>query len=299
MKVNKNIFIKGSPTLCSNCKSSAVIQSTTSISKRTSKTTSETTKMEANTSKTATSASETIKSESTASENMTKKSEFTTTDTTLSTDDFLTHYWPICYGTMLDVIDTAHMTQGSSTYFTKDRFDTENAALALNGGWTQVPSGIYFDTPEFTISVWILPQQVGRWARVIDFGNGPASANIILAISNFLNTQPSLVIYTESNAKYKPMSYETVSIGVWQFLTATFNSTDSLLYLNGQLKANFSDSYLNLTSIQRTKCFIGKSNWNWDGHSYSVIDELRFYNKSLTQKEIVQLMNQNETGYFL
>jgi len=56
---------------------------------------------------------------------------------------------------MFDVIDVAHMTQGSSTYFTTDRFGNANAALALNGGWTQVPSGIYFDTPEFTISVWI------------------------------------------------------------------------------------------------------------------------------------------------
>jgi hypothetical protein len=273
-------------------------ESTTSTSESTTST-SEITKGETPLSEIESTTSEntTKKSETTKRESATSTSEITTMDTTLSTDKYLTHYWPICYSTMLDVIETAHMTQGSSTFFITDRFGNENGALALNGGFTQVPSGIYFDTPEFTISVWILPQQVGRWARVIDFGNGPASANIILAISNFLNLQPSLVIYTESNAIYKTMSYETVLIDKWQFLTATFNSTDSLIYLNGTLKANFSHGYLNLTSIQRPNCFIGKSNWVADGYSNSIIDELRFYNKSLTQKEIIQLMNQNETGY--
>jgi hypothetical protein len=64
------------------------------------------------------------------------------------------------------------MTQGNATYFTLDRFGNQNSALALNGGWTHVPPGIYFDTPEFTISVLVYPQQAGYNSKVIDFGNG-------------------------------------------------------------------------------------------------------------------------------
>ena len=85
---------------------------------------------------------------------------------------FLTHYWPICKDQMLDVIGSAHMTQGNFTSFTTDRFGYANSALALNGGWTQVPPGIYLDTPEFTISVWIFPQNTESWSRVFDFANG-------------------------------------------------------------------------------------------------------------------------------
>jgi hypothetical protein len=62
----------------------------------------------------------------------------------LLTDQYLTHYWPIQNGLMNDEIGTAHMTQGSDTYFTLDRFEYENSALALNGGWTQVASGVFF-----------------------------------------------------------------------------------------------------------------------------------------------------------
>jgi hypothetical protein len=83
----------------------------------------------------------------------------------------LTHYWPICNSQMKDVIGNSDMTQGNLTTFTSDRFGNVNSALALNGGWSKVPSGIYFDSPEFTISVWVFPQQVGYWSRIIDFGN--------------------------------------------------------------------------------------------------------------------------------
>jgi hypothetical protein len=63
----------------------------------------------------------------------------------LTTDQYLTHYWPISNGAMLDQIGKSHMTQGSSTFFTfftTDRFGNANSALALNGGWTQVPAGV-------------------------------------------------------------------------------------------------------------------------------------------------------------
>ena len=93
---------------------------------------------------------------------------------------------------MKDEIATAHMIQGKFISFTLDRFGKSNSALALNGGWAQVPSGIYFDSPEFTISVWVYPQKVGDWSRIIDFGNGPLSDNIIFALSDGNSLKPIL-----------------------------------------------------------------------------------------------------------
>ncbi len=84
-----------------------------------------------------------------------KQQETITAVMALSTDQYLTHYWPICNCTMKDAIGTADMIQGNLTSFIADRYGKVNSALALNGGWAQVPSGIYFDTPEFTIAVWV------------------------------------------------------------------------------------------------------------------------------------------------
>ena len=103
---------------------------------------------------------------------------------TFSTDSYLTHYWPITSGTMHDVVGNAHMTQGTTpTQYTSDRFGSANEALDLNGGYTQVPSDVYFATA-FTITAWVSPDNVGVWARLVDFGFADQTSSIIVTLAN-------------------------------------------------------------------------------------------------------------------
>jgi hypothetical protein len=217
----------------------------------------------------------------------------------LSTDQYLTHYWPFENGTMRDAIGSAHMAQGSSTSFFADRFGNVNSALALNGGWTQVPAGVYFDSIEFTISVWVYPSNVGLHSRIIDFGNGLDSDNIVLSLSYLNSLKPYFVIYSGSNHIFSTTAYKPITLNQWQFLTATTNGTNARIYLNGTKVAELNfESYIRPYYLLRSNCSIGKSNWNVDGYSNSYLDDLRFYNKMLTQEEINELMNysQNETS---
>ena len=198
---------------------------------------------------------------------------------------------------MLDLIDSAHMTQGSSTNFTSDRFGNSNSALGLNGGWTQVPSGVYFNTPEFTISLWVMPRHCDKSSRIIDFGNGPARDNIVFSISG-AKRLPRLHIYSGENEVIYLESNEAFKADEWQFLTSTFNGTHARIYINGQLTAETIKSY-SLPTLSRSNCYIGKSNWPEDGYSQSFLDDLRFYNKSLTQDEIIELMDEKAAGKIL
>ena len=84
----------------------------------------------------------------------------------------------------------------------------------------------------------------------------------------------------------------------WQFLVATFDGFNSRVYLNGQLTRSLNNTYT-MKTLTRSNCFIGKSNWGGYGFSSSFLDDLRFYNKSLTQTEIQQLMNQVCEKFFL
>ena len=217
---------------------------------------------------------------------------------TNSYDQYLTHYWPICDSTINDEVGSAHISRENISSFASDRFGNGNSALSLNSSWTQVPNGIYFETPEFTISVWVMPQEVGYWARVIDFANGHPLDNIVLS----LNTgggyfQPNFQIYDGNNQVIQLVSTNSPLImGKWQFLTATFNGTVAKLYIDGQLKAFVAKS-LTMRKLVRSQCFIGKSHWSEDGYSMSYLDELRFFNKSLLESEINELMmNNNETS---
>jgi hypothetical protein len=199
---------------------------------------------------------------------------------------------------MKDFIGSADMTQGSLSSFTTDRFGNVKSALALNGGWTQVQAGVYFDSIEFTISVWVYPMNVGSWARIIDFGNGQSADNIVLSLSYSNSLKPDFVILSGSNLIFQTISTKPITLNQWQFLTSTINGTNARIYLNGTLVANIQNYNLPI-HVSRSKCYIGKSNWP-DGYSSSHLDDLRFYYKSLTQEEIIELMNfhHNETSEF-
>jgi hypothetical protein len=228
----------------------------------------------------------------------TTKTSTTTTPTPRIIDQYLTHYWPISDGQMTDKIGGADMTQGSLTTFTTDRFGMPNSALNLNGGWTQVPVGIYFNTVEFSISAWVYPQQVGSNARLFDFGNGQSN-NILVQISDLLKKQPVFAILTGTSLSVYVVSSLNITENTWQFLTFTFNGYSAFIYINGQQAANLTFPILTMSTISRSYCYIGKSAWSVDGYSGSSIDDLRFYNVSLTQSEVIQLMNQNFTGDFM
>jgi hypothetical protein len=198
---------------------------------------------------------------------------------------------------MRDIIGSADMTRGKLTSFIANRFGNLNSALALNGGWTQVPPGIYFNTPEFTISVWVFPSNVGSWSRIIDFGNGSPNINIIFSFSYGNSSNPLIQIFSGLSFPEKILAVSPFKLTQhqWQFVAVTFNGTNTKLFLNGQQTVDTYKSY-NLPTLTRFMCYIGKSNWSTDGNSHSYLDDLRFYNKSLSQEEILELMNQNETG---
>jgi hypothetical protein len=189
---------------------------------------------------------------------------------------------------MKDVIDSKDMEQGNLTSFIEDRFGCPNSALALNGGWTQVLPGIYFDTNEFSISLWIYPSLNGSWSRIIDFGNGDSNDNIILGFSG-TSLNIFLEIWSGSTSVLNIVSSQPLLTSQWQFIAATFNGTNGRIYFNDTLTTTDSfntNGYSLSTNLSRTNCYIGKSNWPADGFSNSFLDDLRFYNKSLTLEEI-------------
>jgi hypothetical protein len=196
---------------------------------------------------------------------------------------------------MKDVIDFKDMVQGNLISFVEDRFGCPNSALALRGGWTQVPSGVYFDTNEFSISVWIHPSY-GYWSRIIDFGNGESNDNIVLGFSD-TSLNIFLEIWSGSFKKMHIVSSQPLITYQWHFIAATFNGTNGRIFFNDTLTTtdSFHSGYSLSTNLSRTNCYIGKSNWPADGYLNSFLDDLRFYNKSLTHEEIIQNF-QNEKG---
>jgi hypothetical protein len=215
---------------------------------------------------------------------------------TIPNDPCLINYWPIFDGNMSDLIGTAHMSQGSLTLFTSDRFGNVNSALALNGGFTQVPAGNYLSMPQFSVAAWVYPSQVGTWARIFDFGtSGSTLTNSIhlCLTSNKLNS-PAFVIYDQT-PKIIGFSQSKMSLeqNKWNFITMTYNGSQLSLFINGTLVNSTQVIASLMPKVQRASNFFGKSHYPTDGVSWSYLDEIRFYNISLTQPQIIDLMNEN------
>jgi hypothetical protein len=215
-----------------------------------------------------------------------------------SNDQYMTHYWPFCSSTMFDEIGDAHMVQISAIKFAPDRFGNANAALNLNGGWTQVPSGFYFNTPSFTISTWIYPQSIGSWARLIDFGNGAFSNNVVFAIGSPTNI-PAFQLCIPSSCSLTLYSSQNLTLSEWQFVAVTYDGYNARIYINSLLTAHLIYNY-SMPNLNTTSNLIGKSNMgNNDGYSASYIDDLRVYNKSLTQNELIKIMYLNTSNWIV
>jgi hypothetical protein len=113
---------------------------------------------------------------------------------------------------------------------------------------------IYFDSPEFTISLWVYPQTVGIWPKVIDFGNGPDGDNLVLTLTDGITQKPVLILYDGSGQLLYEISSQALQLNDWQFLAATFNATFAQMYINGTLLA--SSNSFTMRSLNRTSCLI-------------------------------------------
>jgi hypothetical protein len=81
---------------------------------------------------------------------------------------------------LIDSVRGANLFGGSRYSFVPDRFCSANSAIYFNQGYLQAPSGVYF-SGDFTVTAWIYLKSYKSSSRLIDFGNGVANNNILVA----------------------------------------------------------------------------------------------------------------------
>ena len=202
------------------------------------------------------------------------------------------NYWPI-ENNVNDQVGGANMYNGNSASFTTDRFGSPNSAISLISGYYQVPAGVYFKG-DLTISLWIKSRVLVDWAKIVDFGNKDADENVVISASRVDSGQPSPETYTGTNGRYIT-STTALTIGAWTHLVFTLSGSTGALYMNGLLIGQGSDLFTP-RNINRTLNYIGKDNWNsfldGNGNLWADLDDLRFYNRAMSQAEINYLFLQ-------
>jgi hypothetical protein len=154
--------------------------------------------------------------------------------------------------------------------------------------YVSLPAATYFNG-DFTIECWVYPRSFANWARIIDFGNGAGSNNILLSYTYGTSGAPGF--YVEGQ---QFQATQTLSLNQWSHIAATLNGNTATIYINGI--AAGTATLPKPVNIVRNNCYVGKSNWGGDPNANATFDELRIWNVAKTATEIQASMKMELAG---
>jgi len=166
--------------------------------------------------------------------------------------------------------------------FTTDPQGNVRRALYLNNGYVQVPKGNYFpNRAAFTVAAWVKPHRYNKWSRVLDFGNGAANNNIVLAASTGRSGKPSFHLF-HGRIKIVGCYYpRTIPLNQWTHVASVVNGNKVHNYVNGVLVN--SCNFRNIKTVWYTnRNYIGKSNWGHDALYQGALDRVQILPSALS-----------------
>ena len=191
------------------------------------------------------------------------------------------------------MIGKADLYDGVNAQLTNDRSGRPCSALSLTIGYYKVPNGIYF-TGDFTVMVWVKARSYRTWSRVIDFASAGPSNAFIFALTGDTVGRPTLELYS-SGTTLRVQSTVDLGLNTWVHVACTLAQTSGLIYRNGVAMSTLISAYTaGPQNIIRTLNYVGRSNW-YPGNddTDADFDELKIFNRALTQQEIANEMNNN------
>ena len=202
--------------------------------------------------------------------------------------DGIENYWLVVNNNTIDVVSGANLynvqTLVSTVEFIEDRLNNSFSAFLLNNGYYQAPAGSYFDA-DFTITAWVKVVKIESWSRILDFGNGPANDNVVLALSNGMSGIPTFQIYNSDQGSDFLMSPTPLKLNTWTYIAITFGNKTATMYIDS---VQVSSKNLNMQpkNITRNLNYIGRSNWDNDAYAQAAMSEIKIFNKVLNSTEI-------------
>jgi hypothetical protein len=162
--------------------------------------------------------------------------------------------------------------------------------------FVSVPSGIWFSN-NFTVEAWVYPRSYANWSRLLEFGNGPNSDNLLCAISSGTSGQPIFQWYNGGTLYGNLTSPVMLPTNTWTHLAFTYDAgsrTPSIL-MNGVVVASATGvGAPNI--ITRNANYVGRSLYPADAYANAMVDDLRIWNVARTPAQIKAAMGAPLTG---
>jgi len=171
------------------------------------------------------------------------------------------------------------------------------ASVTLNGSnqYVALPNGFSSlgSAAGFTIEGWVRPTGAQKWARLVEFGTGASTNNVLLTAGGPTGNDVGFSLRSNGQAS-SPADFVVsgaLQMNVWQHLAVTFtpNGTGggtAAMYKNG---APLGMQVFTITApaVTYTQNAIGKSNWSADKYLKGSVDEVAVYSSPLPSERIL------------
>jgi len=177
-------------------------------------------------------------------------------------------------------------------------------ALSFDGAsnYVQIPDSSSLDvTANVTVAAWVYPR-----AYVDNAGDNPhivsrcaANGQSIYLFGIYPNSHKIMYAVCGTGNTLVQSSAANLTLNAWTYLAITYNGSYVSLYING----TFNSGYAQSGPIQTTsnRLTIGCNSYPVTTYAYfnGTIDEVRIYNRTLSQQEIQEIMVIPEFPSFL
>jgi hypothetical protein len=179
-------------------------------------------------------------------------------------------------------------TVSGALWTTQGRF---NNALTFNGStdWVTVNDSNSLDlSTGMTLEAWVYPTAAtGSWTTVL-LKEAPPGSNLAYHLQGDPSDFPSSFIMTDLSGLRGVLGPQPLALNLWTHMAATYNGSALTLYVNGVAAATQPVSGNIPPSIGPLR--LG-GNSIWGEYFAGTIDNVRIYNRALTQSEIQADMN--------
>lgn len=176
---------------------------------------------------------------------------------------------------------TGAFVNNATTSFVTDRFGNPNGALTIQGQGiiAGVPTTFPFGNQPRSVSIWVVSQTTTD-NQVFNYGNAATNQAYGFSVQS-----SSVTNYGWGN----DLVLNGYSIGAnsWVHIVTTYDGTTAKIYYNGVLQASGSKTWNTAGTAFRLGRQINASN-GFLGH----VDDLKIYNRAITDAEVTQLYNQ-------
>lgn len=195
-----------------------------------------------------------------------------------------------------------HFEETTTGYFTKDgsgnnltgilynapTFSAGRVGNAINldgtDDYVKLPTGWVDKLSDFTVATWVYSNSQSAWARIFDFGSGTGSYMYLCPYSGS-GVMEFKMLTSAGTAQSATAS--ALTTGVWHHVAVTIGADKATIYVDGNVAGVTNSFYLRPYDIApATANYLGKSQFTSDPYFNGRLDELHFFNYTMSQAEV-------------